>query len=271
MLSGINTLVGKLPGPTVAIMAGVHGDEPSGLIAIREVLPTLSLKRGKVHFITANPNAIKQNVRFTEMNMNRAFKAESLLADGQRNTYERLRALQIMPFLDESVALLDLHSSTTPGSPPFVICESHSHDVATRLPFSIVSSGWDVIHPGGTDYYMNLQGKKGICVECGYLLDANGPIFAKDSIRVFLTVLGLMDGDVPPVTPNQKFIHAHFVYHTNTDFKLARKFDDFETVGVGTVIGTDGGNEVRAQEDGVIIFARNTQGKGEGFVLARAM
>ena len=271
MLEGLTTLVGELPGPTVTIMGGVHGNEPSGVIAIREVLTTLSLKRGKVHFIIANLNAIKQNVRFTEMNMNRAFKAENLLADGQQNTYERRRALEIMPFLDESSALLDLHSSTTPGSPPFVICEAHSHEVATRLPYSIISSGWDIIHPGGTDYYMNLRQSKGICVECGYMLDENGPAIARDSIRIFLTALGLIDGEIPPVTPNQKLIHADSVYHTTTDLRLARKFDDFETISVGTLIGTDGGNEVLAENDGVIIFARDTAGKGEGFVLAHVM
>ena len=271
MLEGVQTFVANQPGPTITIMGGVHGDEPNGVTAIRETSSTLNLKRGKVNFIIANLQALAKNVRMTEMNMNRAFKADSLLTDEQRSSYERRRALELMPFLDECDVLLDLHSSTTPGSPPFVICEANSRDIATRLPYSIISSGWDMIHPGGTDYYMNKRGAMGICVECGYLLDAKGADIANESINVVLRTMGLIDGGIPPVTPNQKFVHADSVYHTKVDFKLARKFDDFETISAGTLIGTDGGIEVRATNDGVIIFARDTAGKGEGFVIAQMM
>ena len=268
MSQGIYTFTGTLPGPTVTIMGGVHGNEPCGVIAIKQLLPDFSIKRGKLHLILANLNAIDLNVRETEMNMNRAFKDESLLTEAQRTSYERLRALEIMPYLDESVALLDIHSSTTPGSTPFLICEGHSFGVASRLPFSIVSNGWDIIHPGGTDYYMNKSGRKGICIECGFHLDKEAPIVARNSIMIFLVLMGLIDGEMPQQIPEQKRVHAHFVYHTAVDFKIARKFDDFEEIAAGTLIGTDGGNEVRIDKDAVIIFARDVTGKNEAFVLA---
>ena len=270
MSNSIFTFVGKQPGPTVTIMGGVHGNEPSGVIAIRELLPNFSVARGKVHFVIANLRAIEQNVRETDMNMNRAFKDESLFTDRrQLDSYERKRALEIMPYLNESEALLDIHSSSSEESTPFSICEPHSFDVVSRLPFQVVSHGWDVIHPGGTDYYMNKIGGKGICIECGYHLDKDGPAMAASSIQAFLILMGLIDGDIPPKIPNQKIIYAHFVYHTKVNFKLARKFGDFEEIKKGTVIGTDGGEEVAAEEDTVIIFARDVEGKGEAFVLSK--
>ena len=270
MSNNIFTFVGKQPGPTVTIMGGVHGNEPSGVIAIAKLLPNFSIARGKVHLIIANLRAIEQNVRETDMNMNRAFKDESLFADRrQLESYERKRALEIMPYLDESEALLDIHSSSSEKSTPFSICEPHSFDIVSRLPFQIVSHGWDVIHPGGTDYYMNKKGGRGICIECGYHLDKDGPAMAENSIQAFLILMGLIDGDIPPKTPNQKIIYAHDIYHTKTNFKIARKFGDFEEIKKGEVIGVDGEIEVRALEDTVIIFARNVEGKGEAFVLAK--
>jgi succinylglutamate desuccinylase len=271
MSQSIYTFKGELPGPTVVIMGGVHGNEPGGVIAINKLLPGFSIKRGKVHFVIANLKAIELNVRETEMNMNRAFKDESLLTEPQKKSYERLRALEIMPYLDESDALLDIHSSSTMGSIPFVICEPHSFEVASRLPFSIVSNGWDKIHPGGTDYYMNKKGGMGICIECGYHLDKEAPDIAENSIMTFLTLMNLIDGVIPSKNSDQKHVHAYYVYHTVDDFKLVRKFDDFEEIKKGILIGTDGSLEINASEDGVIIFARNISGGNESFVFARLL
>ncbi|MDQ3014847.1 MAG: succinylglutamate desuccinylase/aspartoacylase family protein [bacterium] len=269
MVEGIYTVSGDLPGKTVTVMGGVHGDEPCGIVAIKSLISTFKPQQGKIHFIIANLRAIEQNKRETEMNLNRAFRPSELLNPGQENSYERLRALELMPYLDESEALLDIHSSMTVGSIPFIICEPHSFDIASRLPFTIISNGWDVIHPGGTDYYINKKGGKGICIECGYHLDEIAPTIAKNSILIFLDLMGLTNGAMPDQTLGQKKIYAHYVYHSKESFRLAKKFGDFEEISQVTLIGTDDNTQVVAHEDGVVIFARERPGPDEAFVLAR--
>ena len=55
-------------------MAGVHGNEHAGIIALESIRNTLRVIRGKVILVLqANPRAVEQGVRFTEKNMNRAF------------------------------------------------------------------------------------------------------------------------------------------------------------------------------------------------------
>jgi succinylglutamate desuccinylase len=55
-------------------MAGVHGNEKSGIHILEELADILKVTQGSVHLILqANPRAIKQNIRQTEKNMNRAF------------------------------------------------------------------------------------------------------------------------------------------------------------------------------------------------------
>jgi hypothetical protein len=86
------------------------------------------------------------------------------------------------------------------------------------------------MEPGGTDGYMNSQGKIGICVECGNhnAPDATGK--ALSSIQKFLEYFGMID--VIENTENQKYIYtAVSAYKTKTPyFKVAKKFSDFENI-----------------------------------------
>jgi len=71
-----------------------------------EIIDNIEIISGKVYFIYANLEAIKQNIRFTETNLNRCFmKLNSL------ETYEKKRALEIMTILNKSDYLLDIHNT----------------------------------------------------------------------------------------------------------------------------------------------------------------
>ena len=49
---------GSNPGPTSVILAGIHGNEPCGIIAFERILPSLKINSGKVIFEIGNPLAI---------------------------------------------------------------------------------------------------------------------------------------------------------------------------------------------------------------------
>ncbi|HLC70311.1 MAG TPA: hypothetical protein VJH75_04720, partial [Patescibacteria group bacterium] len=133
------------------------------------------------------------------------------------------------------------------------------------------SYGWDSIEPGGTDYFMNTRGERGICVECGYNLDPEAPKRAIQSIKIFLSVMGLTDEPIPAPTQNQQTLRAYFIYHTKNDFVPVRTFADFEELKTGEVIGTDGSEKIFAPvEKNVIIFCRKREeANQEAFILAR--
>jgi predicted deacylase len=130
------------------------------------------------------------------------------------------------------------------------------------LPVDLVVSGFDKIEPGGTDYYMNRVGKIGICVECGYLDDPSSTEIAKQSILAFLKARGHTSGT--PITSPQSYIRMSELYLTKTEnFALEKPFEDFEEIAAGQLIGMDGGEDVRALKDCVILFARNMSKAGE--------
>ncbi len=270
-IEGVSGFRGKLPGKTITVMAGVHGNEICGPRAFEILLPKLKIDRGVVNFVIGNPRAVEKNVRFTEMNLNRAFRPDELLTDAEKNSYERSRAVELMPILEASGAFLDIHSSSSGQSIPFAICEAQSFSVVRRLPISIRSSGWGIIEPGATDEFVNSRGGLGICVECGHHLDQSSVKKAIDVIRSFLIVTGAISGEIPPENPNQREVHAHTIYLAKISYKPVRIFADFEPIEKGELIGYDGDEEVFAQEDGVIVFGAKEKSKPgeEAFILGR--
>lgn len=250
------TKIGTRPGKTLSIIAGIHGNETCGLKAFEEILSNLLIESGTVHFIYGNPEAILKNTRQTEMNLNRVFRPEDTLLEAEKNSYERKRALEIMKYLDQSEALLDIHSSGTEKSVPFIICEPASFPVAEKLPFEIKSCGWDNIHAGSTDNYMNVNGKIGICIECGHHTDDTAIEKAKESILDFLKIFGAISGDLP-TTQKQKTIKIRGTYRTKTNFSPVEEYRDFQKISRSELVGFDGDNKITFDSDGYMIFCRH--------------
>src|SRR5690606_13665355 len=110
---------------------------------------------------------------------------------------EDIRARELMSILDESDELLDLHMFYDEAGQPFVICEDNSVAIAKRFDVDIISTKWTVVEPGGTDGYMYLQGKVGICVECGPIAKAEQYVpFAKQTVYQFLKSYDMTDEEV---------------------------------------------------------------------------
>lgn len=256
-------LEGKKSGLTSIILAGVHGDEKCGIEAVERLLSTLNIEKGIVYICYGNPKAIDQNVRFTEANLNRMFKPDSLISDVEKTSYEYSRAQVLKTYLDKADVLLDIHASYVPYSKPFIICESNAYDLAKHLPFDLIVSGFDSVEPGGTDYYMNSIGKIGICVECGYLGDEYATTIAEKSILTFLKAREHIPSDELEES-EQSSVQMYELYHTKTSsFELAKDFKDFDGLVADQLIGIDGEMEVRAKKDSIILFARNRNDVGE--------
>lgn len=260
------TIKGKEPGPRSLVLAGVHGDEHCGIEAFKELLPSLEIERGEVVFGYGNPRALEQGVRYTEANLNRMFFDEGL-SEKEKSSYEYARAQSLKKYLDAADVLLDIHSTSVPNSARFVICEKNAKGVVPYLPVPLVVSGFDDVEPGGADYYMNINGKVGLCLEVGSHDDPEGARIARKSIVAFLKAQGHIKNDL--VVEEKQYVRMFMKYYSQADkFRLNRSFENFERVLSGELIGIDGEREVRAPRDSVILFAHNGDGAGsEVFLL----
>ncbi len=263
---------GKESGPTSVIIAGNHGNEACGIKAFEKILPTLVVEKGTVFFVLGNPEAIQQNKRFTEANLNRMFRKASTYSAKIKKTYEYKRAQFIKMIMKEAEVCLDIHS-TTNKSVPFIICEKNAKNIVQYFPknFTKTVSGFGDIEPGATDDYMNLQGKVGICVECGQHEDPKAEKVALDTISMFLQTRGHIKSKKVLKIQTRKHIQMDTLYYSKTDsFTLVKKLDDFYEAKKGEVIAHDGGKEVKMKKDSIVVFAHDRNKKGEeAFLLGR--
>lgn len=257
MIEEIIELKGENSGPTSIILVGVHGNERCGVEALEQILPSLKIDNGVVFIAYGNPEAIKRNERIFEANLNRMFKPDEALSDKEKKSYEYSRAQFLKKYLNQADALLDVHASFTPESRRFIICEPNSQNITKYLPFDLIVSGFDAIEPGGTDYYMNSIGKMGVCVECGYLGDSVSTQVASESIYSFLKASGnIKSGELK--ANEQTTIQMTSLYLSKTNnFRLLKQLKDFAELNAGEAIALDGEEEIRAEKDGVILFAND--------------
>lgn len=260
---------GNLPGKTLTVFAGVHGNEKAGVMALKKIIKKIRLKSGSVYFVFANPAAIGKNIRQVEKNLNRCF-----LKGNQGKTLEDKRARQLMKILDTCDALLDLHASNTKKTLPFIICERPSFDLASKMNFGIVSSGWDKIEPGAADGYVSRKDKIALCVECGsvhhYLSNIK---LAEESICQFLQYFEVTEKIVPYYSRKQKLIKVFKAVHKKTNqLHFSKIFKDFHVLTPGETIARDGGEKYIAGKNQIIIFPNPNKQIGEEiFILGKIM
>jgi predicted deacylase len=128
-LPGFTSFRGPNPGPHVAVVAIMHGNEISGAIlldrllrdGIRPLRGTLTLGFANLaafaRFDPAQPTAS----RFVDEDLNRVWDVDVL--DGPRETCELLRARELRRLFDTADVVLDLHSMLWP-SDPLMLCGS---------------------------------------------------------------------------------------------------------------------------------------------------
>lgn len=248
------------PGPSLAIFAGIHGNELAGVYALQNLLPVLKPTKGKVFVAFANPDAIKANTRMLTKNLNRCFMAGN---DGQAP--EDKRARELMKVLDVCDALLDLHMFYDDDGEPFAICEGNAINIAKKFDVDIISTNWSEAEPGAADGYMYATGKVGLCVECGPISKAKEyTAFAEKVIYQFLQYFEMSPKKVAYSGKPKRLVAAEkSVYKPSADFKLREGYKNFSKLVPGEVIAREGRREYKAGAGECIIFPHYTARIGE--------
>ncbi len=267
--SKIITIDSGVPGKTLAIFAGVHGNEKAGILALDYLAGHILLKQGKVHLVYANPRAIEQGVRFTEKNLNRCFVRRD-----ESSCYEEFLADELMDLLDTCDALLDMHAyrDDSDRDITFAFCTNNALELASKMHLSKIITKIDDFAKGGSDGYMPNTGKIGICVELGSLRHTEK--FKELGITTcyqFMQYFDVIDEKVPFESIKQDVMQMHCIYRKeNENFKFTKPFLSFDKVPAGEVIATDGEKTIAMDVDGYVIFPVENDPVGlEAFLFAK--
>lgn len=186
--------------PTVAVVGGIHGDEPAGEAVIDRLEKAELELDGTVKLIVANERALDAEVRYTDCDLNRSFPG-----DRDADEYEARLAADVYDAVEDAEAVLALHTSHS-LPPPFAIFSGLTPSIrrtVTGMPvdFAVDSSALrgttlDSVHPGTVSIEAGVQGSEE-AVSFGTLA----------SLAFLRAHRVLVDG--PPVYTSVRRIKAH--------------------------------------------------------------
>lgn len=148
MFTEVKKIEGNIDGPVSMLIAGVHGNERGGILALSELLPSLTIEAGVLYVGFGNPIAIERNVRFVDTDLNRLFRRDADLNRDQLKSYEYERAQYLKTYFDKADVLLDVHGSSIPNTRSFAVCEPNAVELVRFLPTETVVTGFDQAEPG---------------------------------------------------------------------------------------------------------------------------
>lgn len=174
----------------IAVVGGIHGDEPCGVHAVETLLADPPALEKPVKFIVANERAIEAGTRYVDEDLNRAFPGDP---DGK--THERRLAASLA---DELVGceILALHSTQSHPEPFALVnrVETFERRICRHLSVDAVVETCDF-----TEGRLFEVSPRLVEVECGYQGSATAAENAVSITRGFLAATGALS---TPITAN---------------------------------------------------------------------
>ncbi len=149
----IGEIKGKKQSPTIIIIAGIHGNETSGLYSVQKVVNTIIEQnielQGNFYALSGNMNALKKGVRYEEIDLNRIW-THSHIRYIQNNTNEFSNDVNEKIVLYKIVKeilhrdkgpfyFIDMHSTSAITSPFITISDSiNNRKYSSKFPVPVI-------------------------------------------------------------------------------------------------------------------------------------
>jgi predicted deacylase len=270
-IRGFTSYTAAAPGPHVALIALVHGNEFAGAIVLDTLLRArVRPKRGRLTFGFANLAAFERfdpnqptASRFIDEDLNRLWDLDVLEAPRQSRELDRAREMR--PLIDDVDVLMDLHSMLWP-SDPLVLSgrTAKGRDLALTLgtPSLVVA---DSGHAAGRrlidygDFARADTPRAAVLVEAGQHWEQQTVATTLASVAGLLRHLDLLDDDAPLPSPIQceppRFALVTMPVTAGTaSFAFVHAFRGGDVLPRrNTLIAMDGAAEVRTPHDDCLL------------------
>ncbi len=284
-------------GPTLFVLAGIHGNEPAGVLAVQRVLGRLQERdvevHGRVIAYGGNLKALSRGVRFLQRDLNRQWLPEAidllLRRDPAQDGDEDQEQRELLAAFDRAVrtargpvVFVVLHSSSADG-PPF-LCLADTIDnrrvgLATGVPLIL---GIEETIDGASLEWWSQRGFVNFAVEGGRHEHPDTVANHEAVLWILLEHLGLLRGgqvDTSPwreqirkVTLGQpsvvEIVDRHAIAPTDR-FAMQPGFRNFDAVQKGQQLATDSKGAVLAPYDARVMLPLYQALGDDGYFLAR--
>lgn len=301
----IKRLIGEYPlsntvkGPALLISAGVHGNEPTGILGLRRVLEKLDKHqiplKGRIIGVAGNLKALKKGVRMIDKDLNRICTIEraTQLKNNKNFSFEEEEEFKELLNIIECIKtdsfytdlkFMDLHTTSSSTTPYISVNKREdSYQFAKSFPLPVVC-GIEQFIPGHFDHYLSEIGHIGFTLEAGQhedeasidrheaviwltleqagLLESHDNIFYEDSIKTLKEASSGKKG-------NYEVIYRYNIMD-GEEFKMAAGFQNFQEVKEGELLAISDGLPLYAEKDSHIFLPLYQQQGSDGFFLIKA-
>lgn len=302
-LTEVKRILGKYPkephteGPALIISAGVHGNEPSGLLALKRVFKVLDASqipcKGQITGVSGNLEAIKNRVRLIDKDLNRVctLDNEEKIRNGHLPDFHEAKEFKaLIEVIDDKlsseklteVLFMDFHT-TSSDTTPFISVnkQQKSYDLAIKFPLPVVK-GIEKYIPGHFDHYLTLKGHRGFTVEAGQHLSAKSVDYHEAMVWMMLEKAGMVaKKDIPQYgnflklleetfggESGYEVIHRHHI-EEGEEFSMKPGFKNFSKISKGEILATSNGEDIISEIDGRIYMPLYQSQGSDGFFIVK--
>lgn len=294
----LGDFTGRPGGPVIIALAGVHGNEGTGVEAVRQVLRLLGQNKqeinGRFIGLRGNMTALRQQVRYNSEDMNRLW-TPSLLDKIRRTSYrnlvseDRAEIKDLLRILDPivfdasipEVILVDLHTFSGTGG-MFCIVPRDDDLLKGLAPLNIpLIFGINKTLPGTSMDYMAAAGRTGFAFETGthgtgeaeqnataglLMLLVRTHLIKKEYVPGYDEYAAYLNDKAGEYPRKLEFVYKH-VIESGDDFVMQPGYRNFDKIKKGDLLGRDKNGEIRALADGFMLMPLYQKQGNDGFFI----
>ena len=296
----IGTFAGQPRGPSLICAAGIHGNEPAGVEALKRVLDRLQAHpqtfSGRLVALLGNTEAFSQGRRYVEKDLNRMWEKDRIAQltahkaeDLKHEDREQLELLEVLKSATRGnpgdVYFMDLHTSSADGPPFAVLNDSlHSRSFARKFPLPLVL-GFEEELRGTLADYMDSLGHVSAGVEAGQHTSALAVDHLESLIWIALVSAGnLLQEQVPEIQNHYQrladccrdlpsFIEVRYRHPVKREdeFVMQPGYRSFQEVELGQLLARDRQGDLTAPGRAFLLLPLYQKEGEDGFFLAAAV
>ncbi|MDT0294753.1 succinylglutamate desuccinylase/aspartoacylase family protein [Mesonia ostreae] len=297
MKEKVSRIIGKYTsgkkGPLLFVSAGIHGNEPSGVIALQKVFRELEKTKPEIKGtfigVSGNLKALNQNQRYIDEDLNRTWTKENM-QNGEVNSHEEREMYEIVEVLKDYPEsdfnkryFMDCHTTSSDSAPYLSVQEVNDNDAWSRHFPTYIVRGFSDIITGDFDHYLSRTGLTGFVFEAGQhesktsVENHEGMIWLclKEACGLDLTQISSYPTCVENFTqknaPAQKVFDIEYRHgiKDKDDFKMEPGFENFQEIQKGDLLAIQNGNELRSEWDARIFMPLYQAQGNDGFFVIK--
>ena len=290
---------GREPGPLLLVVAGIHGNEPAGVLAARRFFERLERDapplRGDVVALLGNTRALARGVRYIDRDLNRGWSRDHLASsptDGGPHSSEDLEQRELFDAIESArslargpVTFLDLHTTSADGIPFAMVGDApRGRDFALHFPLPLLLGLLEQVDAPLLEYMRGL-GCVTLGVEAGQNDRESSVLHHEAVLWIALVAAGLLRRDSVPEfarcrallsrarrgLPHVMQVQRRHPITPQDRFLMQPGFANIQRVRAGELLARDRSGDIHADRDGILFMPLYQPQGDDGFFLGRAV